>query len=436
MSEDERENADPSANAIDAPSILDAKYTLESAPASFIGDFSNNSFLFVDGKLTKARTPESAEEACGRMTRQIAGLHVVCEDAQPVAELDTGSNSENIGSTVYIETAVDLFQKINGKLELLLHKKSTEEKILERCHASLLSNNPNAAMAAIRPYSNLKISKEDVVTGFIEDEWPGYLCGLRGDFASLREKLSQMRDLFSRLVGKIGNKTDVCDHLKAIINRQSIEHSKQIDTLVSESNSLKEGLVDILKRFGPEGSLDSGLETDLLSNVRALVQRQAEEISVHVRSEMEKDLAIEGFRSKASSYEVAALAKQIEEYKRDKKHLQAENLNFSQAIHRLSEKNIKHKQDLILFNNELKKSISTLKVKNETIARQKSLISLFQEKLNGSVEYPIEELKIKRREIEDRIEKEDDYLKKEYWRKEKLDCDKRLADFIKLRQKK
>ena len=92
--------------------------------------------------------------------------------------------------------------------------------------------------------------------------------------------------------------------------------------------------------------------------------------------------------------------------------------------------NIKIKQENVLLSNELKKYMELVKMRNETIQRQKSLINMFQDRLTGYDQFPINHLKKKKEELEFKIQNERDVLKKDALRKAKNDCEKRLSDFI------
>ena len=107
-----------------------------------------------------------------------------------------------------------------------------------------------------------------------------------------------------------------------------------------------------------------------------------------------------------------------EEQKEIIKRLQFDNVNFSDAIQKLTEKNIKLKQEVIGLSNENKKY--TKAQKNDSINRQKSLIEMFQNKLSGSSEFPIVELQRKKEELEIKIANEKDFLKKLKKRKTRL----------------
>ena len=109
--------------------------------------------------------------------------------------------------------------------------------------------------------------------------------------------------------------------------------------------------------------------------------------------------------------------------------MQFDNVNFSDAIQKLTEKNIKLKQEVIGLSNENKKYTKALKQKNDSINRQKSLIEMFQNNLSGSSEFSIVELQRKKEELEIKIANEKDFLKKLELKREKQDCERRLSDF-------
>lgn len=418
MSDDEKEVGDePIERQIIAPNVCDNTLMIGSPMKSFIGDFTDNSFIYNGDEIINI----------GRMN-----LDNKCRELEAPAVIPYADRESN----VYMEAAVDLFQKLNIKVEKLMQQKSREGLIVEECYKRLLLNDIRGAMLLLRPCTDARVGNTETVLAFIGREWPEFIHSVKDDFIKMKDATHRIKCVLSSIVDRASRKMEECERLKGIINRQNTEHTAQMDTLVSENNSLKEGLIEILGAFGPKNALDSRLETDLLSNIRALLARQAAKIAELKEREHEKDAAIEGFREQAASYEVGSLRQQIEDYRQMQKRLQAENLNFSGVIQKLSEKNIKYKQDLVLFNSELKRSIEALKVKTETIARQKTLISLFQDKLGGSNEYPLEELRRKKKELESKLENENDYFVKQQLRKEKVDCERRLSDFNSLQQQK
>ena len=224
------------------------------------------------------------------------------------------------------------------------------------------------------------------------------------------------------------------DRLKSIINQQSKDHKAQIDELSSENNHLKDEILKIVTEYGTDCKIESLLEEDILLNLKRIVKGKCAEISRLQDTLGNKEVALKEFYDKENSFDISHLNNQVESFKKSQKKLQDENLNLTQIVNKLSEKNTKLKQELIFFNSELKKAMDTLAKKNEAISRQKSLIELFQEKLSGS-SFPIEELRKKKGEIEKKLSEETDYFIKQNLKKESRDCEKRLSDFLSLNRK-
>ncbi|ORD97928.1 hypothetical protein HERIO_258 [Hepatospora eriocheir] len=61
--------------------------------------------------------------------------------------------------------------------------------------------------------------------------------------------------------------------------------------------------------------------------------------------------------------------------------LRQENINSTEDLRKLTEKNFKYKQNLILFNDEVRKLLDKNKLQSETIIKQKKLIEVMQFKL-------------------------------------------------------
>ncbi|ELA40932.1 uncharacterized protein VICG_02021 [Vittaforma corneae ATCC 50505] len=220
--------------------------------------------------------------------------------------------------------------------------------------------------------------------------------------------------------------------MRSMISQQSRDHKAQIDGLAAENNNIKDQLVKIHKDYGVAGALESLLEEDILKEIRNLVYSKCKLIDDLREEAMKKDEVIEQFERKANMFEVKHLSSQVESLKQTQHKLQDENLNLTQIVNKMSEKNTKLKQELLFFNSELKKAMELLGRKNETIYGQKSLIELFQEKISGASSFPIEDLKKKKLEIEERLEKENDYFVKQRLKREREDCSKRLSDFLNL----
>ncbi|KAI5169553.1 hypothetical protein PAEPH01_0807 [Pancytospora epiphaga] len=413
-----------------APNIVTSVGSYQPAIGSFIGDFSQNSYVFDGVELSKMK--KSKEVEVDLVDRD----NIDCISSENITTVLSIDNDDvEIGDTdVYMRNTLELFMRLNGKLEILLREKSSDRRIMEECYKRILRKDIKGALSCLRVHVNTD-EEEKSFKAFIEDKWPIYSRRIKGEMDSIRGLVIQMKNIFERLLDRLEMKGNECDRLSDVNKKQSIDYSIQLNSLISENDALKDGLITQLKRHGSPEALNSMLAIDLLSGVGKVLEEQTGELVKYRKSLLERDLQLDEFKRRESSLDVMNLSKQLEEFKRTEKRLQNENINFSETIQRLSIRNSKYKQDLVLFNNELKKSFETIRLKNETIERQKKLISLFQDKLSGCPDYPIEELKARRREIDSKIVKEEDYLKRQVLERERIDCDRRLSDFIKLKSK-
>ncbi|KAI4291452.1 hypothetical protein PAPHI01_0726 [Pancytospora philotis] len=432
------------------------------SPTTHIGDFSNNSFIFTGREIIRRDRDEPPREA-GREAGSLVHLIATENGAMPAdakaldqkefkrlleddavcaapsmalpASAPASETRDGHCPEVYMRTAIELFQSLNLKLSKLERTKQQERAALDACYKNILCNNIRAAVDNIKPHVSAELSANDaaaaVLASFTSAVWPGCVAALQSDLLSVREAAVGMRELFHRVCAQAAAKESENCRLKDIIKEQCQEHAVQMDSLVTENNLLKDGMIEVLRRHGPEDALESMLQEDLLQNVNKIANEQAARILELRKEVMASSLELETLRKRESSTDVATLTRQIEDHKGAVRRLQAENISFSEAVQKLSEKNIRYKNDLILFNTELKKAFDVIKSKNETVARQRSLINLFQEKMTGA-DYPLAALRERRRRLELQIEDEKDYFKKENLRKEWHDCERRLNDFTQL----
>lgn len=448
MTENMENNSMSNEDLLVGPRLSDDTITTDPINNSKIPDFSANSFIFNDAdviKLTRQRNNTNEANAIktgGDITFNSVDTETseALNTCNKINEYKVDGNGtevseEETAPSVYMSAAIDLFQKINNRMNHLVNQKSGDKIILEESYKRIMANNLKGALTLMKPHVNVQNNNEEVVLSFIDNDWPRFVYNLKNELINIKERIFQIKNIFNFVIDGLERKNEECVRLQRIVTKQKIEHTEQVDTLMAENNELKEGLIGILEKYGSEGTLESKLEVDLLENVKFLITSNEEKVRELKEDGRKKTRLLEEYERKARDCDVVRLEKELDEMKQRQKRLQVENLNFSHAIQKLSDKNIKHKQDLILFNTELKKSVETIKTKNETISRQKTLITLFQNKLGGSFDYTIDELKKKKEELAMCIVKERDYLKRESLEKEIQDVSKRLVDFLNLHDK-
>ncbi|KAM0681300.1 hypothetical protein GINT2_000499 [Glugoides intestinalis] len=379
---------------ISPPTLLDASKSPKSPVKTTYGDFSMNSFVIVD-------TPEYSDR----------------ED----------------NCNVYMESVIDLFKTLNTKVEALKTERSVEKEALNKINAYLRMNDMKSALNTIKDISKEEDLESSVLyRAMIEKTIPNFLLTLRQTIMGIKEHTFQLMNLYKDIETKLYKKAEENERLKTIINQQSKEHKEQIESLVTENNDIKDEIYKLCKEYGTEDKLESLLEVDILKELKQLISRKTEMIDDLREEVIIKEEVINKFERKAGMLDVVQLNTQVDSLKQTQRKLQDENLNLTQIANKMSEKNTKLKHELLFFNSELKKAMEAVARKNDTIGRQKVLIELFQEKLSGPSGFPIEDLKKKKVEIEEKLMRETDYFTKQKLNKEKDDCIKRLSDFLNL----
>lgn len=410
MSDEEIENSYDEDIKMIAPVLTETSINMNSPTKTVYGDFSMNSFVIVD-------TPE--DTYCENKTNRFK------------------DDKNTIKEDVYMESILGLFKSLSVKIDSFYDMRSTEKDIIEKLSAYLTVNDTKSALQCIQEYKNDgNIDFMTVYHSLLQKTIPDFLISLRQKLITVREDLFTYHNCYKEVEDKLYKKAEECERLKNIINQQSKDFKTQIDGLVLENTNMKDDLLKIYNGYSTEKNLESQLEVDIIRNIREVLHQKCEVIDDLREEVLKKDEIIGQFERKAQMFEVTHLNSQVDSLKQTQHKLQAENLNLTNIVNKLSEKNTKLKQELIFFNNEMKKAMEAINRKNETISRQKSLIELFQDKLGGNESFPIEELRRKKKEIEERLAKETDYFVKQDLKKEKEDCAKRLSDFLMLQSNK
>lgn len=400
------------------PCITDNRFGLHSPDNTVYGDFSMNSFLIVD-------TPEKDEN-----DQQIDAC--ISEHAIFIHEKEARNHET---SYVYMESIIDLMKGLNTKIDTLQNERSEERLVLERAMSFFTIGDSRSAEEAIQCYSNIGNPVfSEIFMNLIRKTLPQFFINLKEELLNTKEIAITLKNIYTETDTKLFKKLEENERLKNIINQQSKDHKLQIEDLSKENNYLKDQILKITTEYGNDTDVESLLEDDILHNLKRIIQGKCKEIEALKDSLIKKDQALTDFYSKESSFDISHLNIQIEGYRKTQTKIQAENLNLTQIVNKLSEKNTKLKQELLFFNSELKKTMDMLGKKNDTISRQKSLIELFQEKLSGS-SFPIEELRKKKIEVEKKLISETDYFVKQDLKKKSEDCDKRLSDFLSLNRR-
>ena len=146
--------------------------------------------------------------------------------------------------------------------------------------------------------------------------------------------------------------------------------------LLLETNKFKNELINIIQF--ETSTNDNNYDNKSISELFQLLKD-------HLNRYKNDILNVKRQKNSENSSNIDELNTYILDLKKQIDKLQKDNLKITQNQTKLTEKNIKYQKDLIIFNNEIKKLITSDKIKTETILRQKKLIEMFQEKLINNV---------------------------------------------------
>lgn len=392
-------------------------------PMKNFEDFSQNSFVFVDTTDADFEYEDNS----------------ILLENNNIIEITNKSDEciKNDVSNVYMKSILDLFRSLNFKIDNISLQKQTQKHIIEEVHGHLLLNDSKAALKTInRHLGDIKPEMTQLCEQFIRTTLKDAIFDLKNQILNVEETVNKAKNIYNEIESKLYKKLEENKRLMNIINQQSVDHKAQVDNLVQENSIMKDEIINLIKILNPTQALDSKLQEDIIQVLKNKIEEKIVLVEDLQNDNFRKEGIIQDYVKKSSNFEVCHLNKQIVEFKITQKKLQDENINLSQIISKMSEKNTKLKQELVLFNTEYKRAVEAIKIKNETISRQKTLIEMFQEKLTGTNNFPIEELRKKKYDIESKLERENDFLVKQALKKEKNDCEKRLSDFLSIQSRK
>ena len=345
------------------------------------GDFSMNG-MYCDGTriLTemayiRPRRPGSQEKG-GNDTTMVHPQY-------DLEGLEAAAGQKEGGSAgIYMSAAVDLFQRIDAKLAVLAQQRGAHVAAMEECRAYLAIGDADNAMAAIYPFLEPGVAQVNILN--LSKSLKGRVLDMRMRVNVVRDKVLTLRRLFVDLDEASQALMQANLNMHQSTEKLRRDHTKQLDTLIAESNEMKERLLGMVEKYVGVSPADSKLEDDLLNRLDFHITQQEEQVKLLKSRLSEAEMGLKAYEQQAEAFDLKHLRRENEELKHRYKNLQSENLKFSQAIQRLSDKNIKHKQELILFNDELKQAVQIIHSKNDIIDRQQELIKILQSKVGGS----------------------------------------------------
>lgn len=193
------------------------------------------------------------------------------------------------------------------------------------------------------------------------------MINLRSQILKTEQICFVLKNEYKVVENRLFSKLEENSRLRNIINQQGQDHKQQVEALLSENSFIKDGVIQILKESYPTKEFGSLIHVDVLKELETIIKNKNDLIDDLRADNIKKDDTIEDYKKKENSFDISHLNAHVSELRTTQKKLQDENLNLAQILNKLTEKNTKLKQELILFNNELKKSADIISRKNETI---------------------------------------------------------------------
>ena len=383
-------------------SVQNAAQVPKSKDSFCIGDFTINSLLFTGTEVVHLPPPKNA--ASEKEQQDIKGLF-------------------------------GLFSQLNFKMDAIAKWRSTENAAICEAFHWLEMGDYVRAKGILKAHTNKEPEINSILVKMIIEILKEKKHELTECMIQIKDKMVKAEQVFNNLITNLMNKTDENTRLREMLKTQHEGHTNQMATVVEESNRIKSGLINLLEEFDSGKVIESKLEEDLVRDLRRLLSQKQNELKTENEKKTEYKKELDEYKKREKDIEVVSLRSKLIASQKMCKDLEDQNMQFSGAVHKLSEKNLKLKNDLSLFNEELKKRMKDSERKNETILRQRTLIKLFQDKLGGVCISSVEELRERRERINRKMRVERDFLKRDALRKEMAECDRRLSDFIRMQER-
>ncbi|ORD99570.1 hypothetical protein A0H76_628 [Hepatospora eriocheir] len=274
---------------------------------------------------------------------------------------------------VYMKPILNFIEGIYKNIKVVNSLRSNDRELLEKCYVCLMNNDIDGAKLCLE--STTDENGVDLLK-----------------FKSIKESLLKFQSEFNilitdfKLLSKLSKIISKSNQELSTQNRILYERISKIDIdndlknrkLIEDANSLKDNLITLLSKHTV---LDSRLENDLISRCASILNGKDKEID-KLKSDiidLNSKITIKEDYFKANNVE--SLQKENKELQEVIKKLRQENINSTEDLRKLTEKNFKYKQNLILFNDEVRKLLDKDKLQSETIIKQKKLIEVMQFKL-------------------------------------------------------
>lgn len=312
-----------------------------------------------------------------QLTKSLDDLFLKNNSSESEIILDNVDNQSKILNnlnSIDSKIIIDLFENINSKISELLQSKSYDYKLLENCYKYII----------LEDYSTVKklllsridhIPKNDLITHYLGNNGINEIETIQKIINDVQQKITIINSIINKVISLSHDLNE--ENIMLISKIDEIEKTvtNKYNSLLLETNKFKDELINIIKSINT--SNNNYNDKSILELFQLLKD--------YLKNYKNDMLNIKKQKINENSCNIDELNAYIIDLKKQIDKLQKDNLKITQNQTKLTEKNIKYQKDLIIFNNEIKKLITSDKIKTETILRQKKLIEMFQEKLINNV---------------------------------------------------
>lgn len=340
----------------------------ENNESNELNDFIDNSICINkidDSKITQ-------------LTKSLDDLFLKNDSSESDIILDNINNQSKILNnldSIDSKIIIDLFENINSKINELLQSKSYDYKLLKNCYKYIMLEDYTTVkkllLSRIDP-----ISKSDLMIHYLSGNGINEIKTIQKMLNDVQQKITVINPIINKIISLSHDLNKENIMLISKIDEIEKTATHKYDLLLLETNKFKNELINIIQF--ETSTNDNNYDNKSISELFQLLKD-------HLNRYKNDILNVKRQKNSENSSNIDELNTYILDLKKQIDKLQKDNLKITQNQTKLTEKNIKYQKDLIIFNNEIKKLITSDKIKTETILRQKKLIEMFQEKLINNV---------------------------------------------------
>lgn len=313
-----------------------------------------------------------------QLTKSLDDLFLKNDSSESDIILDNINNQSKILNnldSIDSKIIIDLFENINSKINELLQSKSYDYKLLKNCYKYIMLEDYTTVkkllLSRIDP-----ISKSDLMIHYLSGNGINEIKTIQKMLNDVQQKITVINPIINKIISLSHDLNKENIMLISKIDEIEKTATHKYDLLLLETNKFKNELINIIQF--ETSTNDNNYDNKSISELFQLLKD-------HLNRYKNDILNVKRQKNSENSSNIDELNTYILDLKKQIDKLQKDNLKITQNQTKLTEKNIKYQKDLIIFNNEIKKLITSDKIKTETILRQKKLIEMFQEKLINNV---------------------------------------------------